>query len=183
MNSSDQTKQQHPDKDKESKGAIDLRVEEWLNKEPLPEQTRQVVLFSLNEEWYGVDMQNVRIVVSKPPITPMPFVPDYIAGIINLRGTVLSVIDLRVLFEFDQTDAGANSYIIVIESGGIATGLLVDHLVVAVEIPLSKFRPVSASFEPGQCKWIESQVHWDEKMIAMIQAKRFIDETRRFEEQ
>lgn len=165
--------------EKKSEKILTARAEEWLNKEVLPEETRQVVLFALGDEWYGVDMQNVRIVIAKPQITPVPFVPGYIAGIVNLRGTILSVMNLRALFEFEEKIAGVcGDYVVVVETPGLASGLLVDHIVEAVEIPVSKFQPVAAGFDPVKHKWIESQVHMDDKIIAMIQVDRFMHETK-----
>ena len=95
----------------------------------------QLVSFMLEEIEYGVDILSVHEILRIPDITRLPHTPDYIIGVINLRGNVIPVINMRNRFGFDNADFTELSRIIVIETGGKQVGLLVDNVYQVVRIP------------------------------------------------
>lgn len=88
----------------------------------------QYLSFRLNKEWYAVSLSQLVEVLPPPKITRVPSVPDHILGVMNLRGEVLSVIDLKKFFGLKQSDQGADQAIVVVEHTGVRTGLLVDRI-------------------------------------------------------
>lgn len=93
-----------------------------------PEGSLQYVTFKVGEELFGVDIIAVKEVISPRKITSIPRTPDYLLGIINLRGEVISIIDLRVRFGVKNTQITRQSRIVVIVANGIRMGLLVDKI-------------------------------------------------------
>ncbi|MBW1705050.1 MAG: chemotaxis protein CheW [Deltaproteobacteria bacterium] len=88
----------------------------------------QLVVFRLGEEEFGVEINRVREIVRLPDITPIPRSPDYVAGICNLRGNVLPIIDTRTRFSMDKREVTDATRLLVVESNGLHAGLIVDGM-------------------------------------------------------
>lgn len=98
----------------------------------LDELAGKYLTFTLDEEEYGVDILKVREIIGVMEITAVPHTPDYIKGVINLRGRVIPVIDLRLKFGMEARDYIDRTCIVVIEAhgdeGAIMVGLVVDSV-------------------------------------------------------
>jgi purine-binding chemotaxis protein CheW len=84
--------------------------------------------FFLDAEEYGLEILKVREILGLMPITRVPRTPESVRGVINLRGKVIPVIDLRVRLELDATEATGQSCIIVVQAGGVEFGVIVDRV-------------------------------------------------------
>ena len=84
--------------------------------------------FSLGAEEFGVPLIVVREVIGVPECTPLPFTSEHVMGVMNLRGQVITVIDLRKRLGFDAKDHTAESAVIICEVGAVRVGLLVDSV-------------------------------------------------------
>jgi purine-binding chemotaxis protein CheW len=101
---------------------------------PQPQQTAiqpagpavRVCLISLAGELFAIDLRNVREVFEVDTITPVPAMPQALAGVANLRGTVVPIVDLRAMLGLPQT--GSLPFAVVIRHGGQQVGLLVDRV-------------------------------------------------------
>ncbi|MHB8068527.1 MAG: chemotaxis protein CheW [Desulfobaccales bacterium] len=86
--------------------------------------------FALGEEEYGIEILKIKEIIGMIPITPLPQTPAFIKGVINLRGKVIPVTDLRLKFGLDSTEFTERTCIIVVEmekpSGALTMGLVVD---------------------------------------------------------
>ncbi|WP_292517716.1 chemotaxis protein CheW [Methanoculleus sp.] len=96
-----------------------------------------VVEFQLGKEHYALDIQIAREIVEMMPITPLPRAPRYLAGIINLRGEITNIIDLRDLLGLPESEGIENQKIVVLMpdvAGGSNVGIIVDdvHSVISV---------------------------------------------------
>jgi purine-binding chemotaxis protein CheW len=94
----------------------------------------QFVTFILMDETYGINVMQVQEVLRVTEIAPVPGSPDYVLGIINLRGNVVTVIDTRTRFGLPSTEMDDASRIIVIESEKQVVGILVDAVAEVVEL-------------------------------------------------
>lgn len=86
----------------------------------------KVIVFALGEEEYGVEVEKVRTIERMMPMTRVPKAPEFIKGVINLRGVVVPVIDLRGRFGFPETDYTDNTRIIIVSVDDYEVGLIVD---------------------------------------------------------
>ena len=86
----------------------------------------QLVVFSLDDESYGIDILKVQEIVSYIKPYPIPNSPEYFRGVVNLRGTIIPIIDLRIRFNFDNKDEVETSIIVVVSIDNKKYGLLVD---------------------------------------------------------
>lgn len=89
-------------------------------------QTVQVIVFNLGNEKYGVDISQVREIIKPTQITRIPNAPDFIEGVINLRGQITTIINLRRRFGMEAKEIDTNTRIIVVEHNNAVIGMMVD---------------------------------------------------------
>lgn len=92
------------------------------------------VVFKIDDEYYGIDINNVKSIERIQHFTRVPNAPIYVKGVINLRGEVVPVIDLRLRFELPHKELDSNSRIIITFVNEIQIGLLVDSSSEVIEI-------------------------------------------------
>jgi purine-binding chemotaxis protein CheW len=105
------------------------------------DQSIEVVEFSLAHERYAVESAHVREVYPLENLTPLPCTPAFVLGIVNLRGEIVSVIDLRKFFDLAQTGLPDLNKVIVLESGNMVFGLLADAILGVRRLPLAEIQP------------------------------------------
>jgi purine-binding chemotaxis protein CheW len=84
------------------------------------------VTFRLNEEYYGININNVENIEKVLPITRVPYTHDYVRGVINLRGIIVPVVDLRSRFNLEPKENSEESRIIIVNLEDLKIGMLVD---------------------------------------------------------
>jgi purine-binding chemotaxis protein CheW len=108
-------------------------------------ETRQYLTFKLNEEVFGVDVAQVREILDFIKITKVPQTPDFMRGVINLRGSVVPVIDMNMKFGMNMTEKTVNTCIVVVEvnidGDTIIIGALVDSVQEVFEIESQNIEP------------------------------------------
>lgn len=149
--------------------------EDLYEREELKEETLQLVVFRLAREWYGVEITKVKEVIKAGKITYLPSSPEHIAGIINLRGYILSVTDLKTIFSLTHEEPTAKTRIIAIESGILETGFLVDEVVESIEVPVSKIELALLTIPAEGAKYIEGQCKVDDKLIALVNVEKVLE--------
>lgn len=119
---------------------------------------RRLVVFELAGELYGLDIFDVREIVKDTSVTRIPRAPDFVKGVVNLRGKLIPVIDLRTRFGLEKTEATKETRIIIVEVSGQEVGLTVDSVkeVAAVEEdtiePAPDVTTINAAFVEGLAK-------------------------------
>ncbi len=98
----------------------------------------QLVTFRLRDETYGINVMHVQEVLRVSEIAPVPGAPDYVLGIINLRGNVVTVIDTRSRFGLPMAEVTDTSRIVIIESDKQVVGIMVDAVAEVVELTESQ---------------------------------------------
>jgi purine-binding chemotaxis protein CheW len=96
------------------------------------------VIFKLNQEYYGISINSVLSIEKIGQTTRIPNAPNYINGVINLRGEVIPIVSLKTKLGMDQSDEGENSRIIVVTENEIVAGLVVDSSSEVLEIDKEK---------------------------------------------
>ena len=112
----------------------------------------QLVVFGLGDEEFGINIHAVREIVRLPEITPIPRSPEYTSGICNLRGSVLPVIDTRCRFDMDTVDSTDDTRMLVVESHGTATGIIVDGM-----REVLRLHGTSIEDTPGVCRGVNEE--------------------------
>tara|TARA_B100000700_G_scaffold294374_1_gene356293 strand:- start:5904 stop:6407 length:504 start_codon:yes stop_codon:yes gene_type:complete len=102
------------------------------------DEVLQWVTFQLEQETYGINVMQVQEVLRYSEIAPVPGAPDYVLGIINLRGNVVTVIDTRLRFGLPENEITDNTRIVIIESDKQVIGILVDSVAEVVYLKKSE---------------------------------------------
>ncbi|MFH2062871.1 MAG: chemotaxis protein CheW [bacterium] len=117
------------------------------------EDTFQIVVFTLDGEEYGVPITDIQEIIRVSEVTPIPGAPDFILGILNLRGRIVVVVDLEKRFGLERTDDSASQHIIISEVAESTFGVVVDQVSEVLRIPVSRVQPTPAV--------VSSKIHTD----------------------
>ncbi|NPV53706.1 MAG: chemotaxis protein CheW [Firmicutes bacterium] len=136
---------------------------------------RQLVVFKLGDEDYGIDISSVREIITVQRITRVPRAPDFIEGIINLRGNVIPVIDLRKRFELPVVEHTRDTRIVVVEIGEHTLGVVVDAVSEVLRIPSDSIEPPSSIVVDVDAQFIEGIARLEERLIILLNMSRLLD--------
>ena len=112
-------------------------------------QELHIVGFQVGRETYGVPIKSLHEIVRVPEITAVPDAPDYLEGVINLRGKIVSVMDLRKRFGEKHAALTKRNRILVVEHSGRLAGLIVDSASEVLKIPAQDVEPAPTVFQEG----------------------------------
>ncbi len=97
--------------------------------------------FELADEGYGLEIRNVIEIIGIQPVTKVPDMPSHVIGVLNLRGKVIPIIDVRLRFHLEPRDYDERTCIIVVDVDGNSVGLVVDKVNEVIDIPLGDIEP------------------------------------------
>ena len=117
------------------------------------EETVQLIVFDLAYEEYGVGIDDIKEIIRTGEITQIPDSPEFIAGVINVRGNIIPVLDLSEMFLFDMKGEEESKHIIVTEQGENTFGLMVDEVTEVLRVEVDEIKPAP--------KVIKSKMHGD----------------------
>lgn len=129
---------------------------------------QQIVVFDLADEQYGIDIASVESIIEMQPVTAIPRAPAFIEGVINLRGVVLPVIDLRKRFDLPAQEPTKKTRIIIVETDGLAVGMVVDAVTEVLRIPEDTVEPLSPLMASVDSAFIEGVAKLDERLIILV---------------
>lgn len=135
--------------------------------EKVKEKEIQLVAFLLNEEEFACNISNVREVLKMVKITPLPKTLKFVEGVINLRGEVIPVIDLRKRFNLPEAGYSDRSRIIIVEVASNQVGLIVDAVTEVLRLPGSQVQ-ASPSGIAGDCSVLIKGVGKIEQRLLII---------------
>ena len=129
---------------------------------------REFITFEVGSQLFGLDIMSIREIRAWTPVTRLPSVPSYVAGVVNLRGTVLPVIDLAARLGWEVTQATPRHAIIVTQINGQARGLIVHSVSDIVTLPADALQPPPATSSDGIVPFIEGLAAIDETMVIIL---------------
>ena len=137
----------------------------------------ELIAFRLGEQAYSIDIMQVREIRGWTPATPIPHSPEYVMGVINLRGTVLPIIDLAARFGQPPTEATPRHAIIVTQITGRTVGLLVDAVSDILTINESDIQPTPDVASAVARSFVKGVMALDGRMISLISTDTLMPET------
>jgi purine-binding chemotaxis protein CheW len=137
-----------------------------------------IVGFQIGRETYGVPITSLHEIVRVPEITAVPDAPDYMEGVINLRGKIVSVIDLRKRFNQKQGPVSRRNRILVVEHRHRLCGLIVDSASEVIKIPSSDIEPSTTVFQDGGSNAITGLGKYKGRLIVLLDVSRLLDFSR-----
>ena len=138
-------------------------------------QELHIVGFKVGRETYGVPITSLHEIVRVPEITAVPDAPDYMEGVINLRGKIVSVIDLRKLFREPKTALNRRNRILVVEHGGRLSGLIVDSASEVIKIPVADVEPSPTVLQDGGLNCVTGLGKYHGRLIVLLDMAKLLE--------
>ena len=134
----------------------------------------ELITFGIANQRFGIDIMTVREIRAWSPVTRLPRVPDYVAGVVNLRGAVLPVIDLAARLGWEPTDATPRNPIIVIEYDGQMRGLIVHDVADIVGIEAGTLQQPDALGHETINHFLEGIAPLGDEMVMVLDLARLM---------
>ncbi|PKF51747.1 chemotaxis protein CheW [Enterovibrio nigricans] len=147
-----------------------------VQKENVNDEVLQWVTFQLEDETYGINVMQVREVLRYTEIAPVPGAPDYVLGIINLRGNVVTVIDTRSRFGLMQGDVSDNTRVIVIEAESQVIGIMVDSVAEVVYLKTSEIDTTPSVGTDESAKFIQGVSNRNGNLLILVDLNKLLSD-------
>ncbi|MEM7779729.1 MAG: chemotaxis protein CheW [Pseudomonadota bacterium] len=134
----------------------------------------ELITFGISNQLFGIDIMAIREIRAWSPVTRLPRVPDYVAGVVNLRGTVLPVIDLSVRLGWPATEATPRNPIVVVEVGGQSRGLIAHDVNDIVSIEAEAMQQPDASAEDSVSHYLKGIAPLDDDMVMVLDLEKLM---------
>ena len=141
----------------------------------------QMISFAISDEDYGVDIQTVKEVIRKKEITRLPKAPAFVKGVINLRGDVIPIIDLRERFNMEQQEYTNMTRVIVVEVEGRSIGMVVDSVSHVLRIEEGQIEPPPPCVGKVSEEYIRGVGKVDDKLIVLLNIDRILTSEEKIE--
>ncbi len=172
------TREQSDNSDIIESSLSDTEEEDMLVSQLNVDITNQYVVFSVGNEEYGVPILTVQEIISMPSLTRIPGVPEYIPGIINLRGNIIPLYILRSKFNLDIEDQETESVVIIIQIDDNKTvGMIVDSVSDVVSITEENLRETPDFSGDVDVKFVEKIGQIGNRMIIILSLANFFSDT------
>lgn len=148
----------------------------WAVESAVGDTVNQLVTFRLKDETYGINVMQVQEVLRVSEIAPVPGAPDYVLGIINLRGNVVTVIDTRTRFGLSTGELDDASRIVIIESEQQVVGILVDSVAEVVELRQSEIGSAPNTGNEDSSRYIQGVASRDEDLLIVVDLNKLLTE-------
>lgn len=144
--------------------AIEAMVQEYLT-------------FTLGEEEYGVDILKVQEIRGYDTITRMPDAPDFIKGVINLRGTIVPVVDMRIKFKLGRVVYDEFTVMIILNLGRRVVGMVVDGVSDVMQLNPDQIRPAPEFGGGVNTKYITGLGALEQRMLILVDIEKLMSAT------
>jgi purine-binding chemotaxis protein CheW len=161
---------------------VDLKLEdEWEDETEGIRRfnLRRIIAFEMDDELYGAYIGEVAEIIEMVPIMPLPNVPAFILGLVNLRGAIVPVIDLRIRFGLAHKGFDINSRIIILKAEQLIVGIVVDRLWELLRIDPSAFQPPPPDVAKIDPEYFKEVTSIQGRMLIMLDIHRLLTETAR----
>ncbi len=138
------------------------------------EEVLQMVSFVLNEEEFGVDILKVQEIIRIVELTRVPNAPHFVEGVINLRGRIVPVIDLRKRFGLPQNEFDKNSRIVIVAVNNLVVGFLVDKVKEVLRVPKAVIEPPPEITSTIHTDYIIGVAKLDDRLLIVLDLERIL---------
>ncbi|NVN99606.1 MAG: chemotaxis protein CheW [Geobacteraceae bacterium] len=134
----------------------------------------QVACFSLKDDLYAVDIMRIKEIIRPQKLTPLPQAPPFVDGIINLRGAVIPVVDLRKRFNMEARDVSASTRLLIVKLSAQTMGLVVDDVTEVITVPVKDIKPPPALSEGAVINKLLGVCLAGENMVMLLDIDRLL---------
>jgi purine-binding chemotaxis protein CheW len=138
-------------------------------------EPQQVVVFELSGEVYALDILHVHEIIRMQPVTPVPGAPIYIEGLINLRGRVVPVVDMRKRFNLAAREIGDRSRIIVVQVSDDIVGVVVDAVSEVIMVSPEVIEPAARVVTGLDAEYIRTIAKIEGQLVAVLNPDKILE--------
>jgi purine-binding chemotaxis protein CheW len=135
----------------------------------------RLATFYLGEQLLGVDIRLVQEINRLTDITPVPLAPDFVRGVVNLRGEVVTVLDLRAVLGLEPSVTAGQGRNVVLEYAGEKTGLLVDRVADVVTTTAGEIEPAPANVHGADGRFFQGVVKLEHELLVLLDVQAVLD--------
>ncbi|MFM1650836.1 chemotaxis protein CheW [Brevibacillus sp. B_LB10_24] len=135
----------------------------------------KVIVFRLRDEEYGVEVSQVNSIEKLEHITRVPRTPKFVKGVINLRGVVTPIIDLRSRFGLEEGDYTESTRIIIVAFGELEVGLIVDAANDVIDIPQSAIEPPPEVVGGVKATYLRGVAKLDKRLLILLNLDKVLN--------
>jgi purine-binding chemotaxis protein CheW len=139
-------------------------------------QTVLLTTFFVRDALCGLDAAGIQEVIRLGPVTPVCYAPEEVLGIVNLRGKIVTIVDLGLRLGFPKAMAGGDSRIFIIEDRNEFIGLLVDRVDEVVEVERDHWQPPPANVNRAQARFFKGVCRAHGRVITLLDAGQILAE-------
>lgn len=168
-------------KDAKVREILRLRAESLAQtqEEETSHETESLLLFRLGEEWYAFPIDGVREIYNEYTVTRIPRVPEFILGVVNVRGEIVSVTDLGTLIRVpSRTQLDISSELpsaIIISKHGCVTAVVVDEIGDILDVPRASIEPALSTLNKSQAEYVSGSVYVDDRLIGIVNLEKVLE--------
>ena len=140
----------------------------------MADNIRQFVEFKIGQEEYGVDILQVKTIERMMPITRVPKAPKFVEGVINLRGEIVPVIDLRKRFDLPSGETTENTRIIIVSVNEITVGMIVDSATEVVQLSQDAIEPAPSITSSIDSNYLDGVGKIDGKLLILLNVAKLL---------
>lgn len=134
----------------------------------------QLVTFNIGEEEFGVDILKVQEIIRTMEITRVPRAPEFVEGVINLRGKVIPIIDMRTRFKLSKIAHDKHTRIIVVEISSMVVGFVVDSVSEVLRIPANTIEPPPPVVSGLDSEYIRGVGKLDDRLLILLDLEKLL---------
>lgn len=139
-------------------------------------QVVQFLTFTVDQQEFGVDIMSVREIKGWTEVTRLPNSPEYMRGVMNLRGIIVPIFDLRCRFSMGNTQATPKNVVIIIAIGERTIGVLVDAVSDILEVNASEVKAAPTNNGNIDDKYVNGIISVDKRMVVLLDISKLFDE-------
>jgi len=136
----------------------------------------QLVVSELSKEEYGIPITQIQEIIKIPEITRIPNMPDFIEGVINLRGKIIPIIDLRKRFRLDQKQKDEETRIVIANIGGQPIGLISDSVSEVIRLSQEDIDPVPPIISHINSEYLSGVGKMDKRIIILLNLEKILSD-------
>jgi len=159
----------------EDKSTVGLE-EDLYDEDDEDAQKDKYLTFHLAKEDYGVEIRHVTEIIGIQRITEVPDMPDFVKGVINLRGKIIPVIDVRIRFKLEPREYDDRTCIIVVNINDTAVGLVVDEVSEVADIPENMVEPPPRAATGGRGRFIQGMGKMEDEVKIILDVNRLLQD-------
>jgi purine-binding chemotaxis protein CheW len=136
--------------------------------EKVAAEEKQLVVFNIGQEVYAVEIAMVKEIIQMQAITRVPGTPPSVEGVINLRGTVIPIVDLRKRFKLDRIERDKDTRVVIVGCRGQEVGVVVDSVAQVLRVPVESIEASTNLFNEDKLNHIQAIVKLEKQLVILL---------------